>query len=67
MADGNKETAASDLLAAVFTAREAARTLRPRVHPDDGDDPVACAIVSLCHEIRALTFAVLAASESETS
>ena len=47
------------LATALNDALEGADAVRSRVHPDNVDDELACALAALCLEVRALTLAVL--------
>ena len=63
--EGTTEAAAGELLAAALhDALEWADEIRPRVHPDSIDDEIACGLVALCLEVRALTLAMLSHADA---
>jgi hypothetical protein len=56
----NEREAAGDMLAtSLHDALEWADAIRPRVHPDNPDDEIACALAALCLQVRAITLATL--------
>ena len=57
----SEEAAGGELAASIAEAHKWADEIRPRVHPDNADDEIACALAAFCLEIRALTLAYIAA------